>query len=112
MAQSPTVRVHLHLKSYIRDSYGSYLTTGKVALDVAASETVGSLKVKALLSLGEFDEVRNLEPGHHSKCQFSVGPIILTEADDGKTLAAAGVAEGAEVHVMLPYGHDSALCKP
>lgn len=105
----PKVKIHLELRSMMRDSYDSCHTVGRAAIDILASDTVEAFKCKALAALGEFAEIRDV---HHTKCRFIAGPKLIASEDDAKTCAEIGLQNNVEVHVMLPIGHDSALATP
>lgn len=101
--------VHLELKSVLRDSYDSFHTAAKASLDIDLdTETVESFKTKALVLLGEFTEIRDV---HHTKCHFTVGTSVIGADKDGLKCKDAGIDHNCEVHVILPHGHDSVLCK-
>lgn len=105
---SASGKVHLVLKSVMRDSYDSLHTVSSSAIDVPLSETVESFKTKALAALGEITELYDV---HHTKCRFLVGAKIISSDEDSKTLAEVGVKHDESVDVILPIGHDVASPK-
>jgi hypothetical protein len=108
---APKINVHIHLKvqSDMRDSYGSHHTVGRAAIELDITESVERLKFLALAALGEFSELRDV---HHTACKFVVGTKFLSAADDSKLVSEVGVSDNAELHVLLPFGHDSVLAQP
>lgn len=108
-AASSRVKIHLELRSVMRDSYDSFHTVGRASTDILASDSVESFKFKALAALGEFAEIRDV---HHTACRFVAGPRVISSDDDAKTCAEVGLQNNVEVHVILPIGHDSILAVP
>lgn len=108
-AAKSAVKLHIHLMSEMKDAYQGHHTVGRAAIDVSPSDTVEKMKFAAFAALGEFAELRDV---HHTTCRFICGTRVISAADDSKSVSEVGVAQGAELHVILPFGHDSILCQP